>query len=125
MSIGENMRQAREECGYSLKQVEERTGINNGNLSRYERNLNFPSIECCIKLAYVYGITIDELIGRNGIAQITVHSSPASQLSKDEKKLLDNFRTMRPDLQAMILKMSDTFTQTPESIEGTSQKKKA
>lgn len=64
MTLGESMRFLREEKGYSLKDVEQNTGINNGNLSRYERNLNFPSIELCIKLADLYEVTLDELVGR-------------------------------------------------------------
>lgn len=89
---GENMKYYREEKGLSLKQVENLTGVNNGNLSRYERNLNFPSIEICDKLSTLYGVSIDELIGKN--------DSPKSKkteklsLSFEEEKLLNTFKNL-------------------------------
>ena len=91
MTIGENMRMWREERGFSLKEVETRTGINNGNLSRYERDLNFPSIELCIKLADLYSITLDELTGRadnfvslNEQSQDSIHLSSVNQKSSED-----------------------------------------
>ncbi len=116
MNIGEHMRFLREENGYSLKKVEMLTGIDNGNLSRYERNLNIPNIELCIKLAKLYNVSLDELVGEN---EDYIHSSlspTVPELSREEKKLLDNFRAMRPDLQAVCLNMSKTLLQTPNSI---------
>ncbi len=116
MNIGEHMRFLREENGYSLKKVEMLTGIDNGNLSRYERNLNIPNIELCIKLAKLYNVSLDELVGENEDYIHRSLSPSAPELSSDEKKLLDNFRAMRPDLQAVCLNMSKTLLQTPNSI---------
>ena len=75
MNIGEHMRFLREEKGYSLKKVEMLTGIDNGNLSRYERNLNIPNIEFCMQLAKLYGVSLDAL-------------------SDDEQKLLNLYQRM-------------------------------
>jgi transcriptional regulator with XRE-family HTH domain len=43
------------------------TGIKQQNISRWENNKAIPSIENCEILADFYGITIDELIGRDEI----------------------------------------------------------
>lgn len=94
MNIGEHMRFLREENGYSLKKVETLTGINNGNLSRYERNLNIPNIELCIKLAKLYNVSLDELVGEN---EDYIHSSlspTVSALTDEERQLLDLFSRM-------------------------------
>ncbi len=70
------------------------TGIDNGNLSRYERNLNIPNIEFCMQLAKLYGVSLDELVGQD-IECITVQSSPAvPALSDDEQKLLNLYQRM-------------------------------
>ena len=40
------------------------TGIPQTTISSWERGANVPNILDCIKLADFYGITIDELVGR-------------------------------------------------------------
>lgn len=49
----------------TLKQVEADTGISNSNLSRWESGKVLPNIDFCVILADYYGITLDELIGRD------------------------------------------------------------
>jgi transcriptional regulator with XRE-family HTH domain len=61
---GEALKENRTIRGYTLKDIEKATGINNGNISRWERGEVIPNIDFCVKLADFYGITVDELIGR-------------------------------------------------------------
>ena len=49
----------------TLIEVEQATGISNANLSRWESGKVVPSIAFCEQLADYYGITLDELVGRN------------------------------------------------------------
>lgn len=63
-NIGETFKQIRLERGITLREIENATGINNGNLSRWEQGKVLPNIEFCIKLADFYGISLDELVGR-------------------------------------------------------------
>ena len=46
-------------------QLAKNTGISQQNISRWEREEKAPSIIFCIKLADYYGITLDELVGRD------------------------------------------------------------
>ncbi len=63
-NYGEILKEQRLARGLTLKEVEKGTGINNGNLSRWECGKVLPSIYFCEILADFYGITVDELIGR-------------------------------------------------------------
>ena len=65
MSIGEELKNHRLQRDLSLCELAEKTGISNQNLSRWERDLVIPGIDFCVKLADFYGISIDELIGRD------------------------------------------------------------
>ena len=65
MNYGEAIKENRLIRGITLKELEKATGINNGNISRWERNEVIPSIDACTKLADFYEISIDELIGRD------------------------------------------------------------
>ncbi len=64
MSIGEELKSHRIANNLSLLELEKLTGISNQNLSRWERDLVLPNIEFCIQLANFYGISLDELVGR-------------------------------------------------------------
>ena len=48
----------------SLRDVEKDTGISSTNLSRWENGKVLPNIDFCVILADYYGISLDELIGR-------------------------------------------------------------
>lgn len=122
--FGDNMRYLRKENGLSLKQVEEKTGIDDGNLSRYERNLNVPSIELCIKLANLYMVSLDELIGRTDELRAYNMPSNSPPLSPEEQRLLNNYHGMRPDLKRAFLDLSETWGNS-ETASETANKKKA
>lgn len=113
--IGESLRACREECGYSLLLVEKETGVNNGNLSRYERNLNVPGIDLCIKLADFYGVSLDMLVGR------PFSAANRKGLSHDAQILLEYFESMRPDLQREFLQFASSWANTQT---GATRKKK-
>ena len=63
-NIGDELKTQRIISKKSLRQVEKDTGISIASLSRWENGIVSPSIEFCIKLADYYGITLDELVGR-------------------------------------------------------------
>lgn len=64
-NYGEELKYQRLSRNKSLREVEQDTGISNVNLSRWENGKVLPNIDFCVKLADYYGITLDELIGRD------------------------------------------------------------
>lgn len=62
---GDYLKYHREQNGISQRKLEKQTGIKQQNISRWENNEAIPSIENCEKLADFYGITLDELVGRD------------------------------------------------------------
>lgn len=65
MNFGEELKFQRTKRNKTLKEVERDTGISNSNLSRWESGKVLPNISFCVMLADYYGITLDELIGRD------------------------------------------------------------
>lgn len=63
-NYGEELKFQRTKRNKTLLQVEHDTGISNSNLSRWECGKVTPGIDACVILADYYGITLDELIGR-------------------------------------------------------------
>lgn len=65
INYGQALKYQREINKKTLLQVEKDTGISNANLSRWENNKILPNIDFCVQLADYYGITLDELVGRD------------------------------------------------------------
>ena len=64
-NYGKEFKYQRESSGYSQRDLAKLTGIKQQNISRWENNQAIPSIENCEILADFYGITLDELVGRD------------------------------------------------------------
>lgn len=64
MDYGENFKYYREEKGLSQRELAKKTGISQQAFSCWERNERTPNMDDCIILANFYGISLDELVGR-------------------------------------------------------------
>lgn len=65
MNYGEALKFQRESYGISMAELAKKIGTSHQNISRWEAGKVLPNIDFCVKLAKFYGITIDELIGRD------------------------------------------------------------
>lgn len=63
--IGKELKYHREANGYTQSDLAKATGISQQKISYIESGKHSPSIDLCIKLADFYGITVDELVGRD------------------------------------------------------------
>lgn len=70
IKFGEALREQRELNGLSQNKLARLTGIKQQNISRWEKEEKVPNIIFCAQLADFYGISIDELIGREYENQI-------------------------------------------------------
>ncbi len=64
MNIAESIKYQREINGLSQVEVANGTGISQPKISYFENGKHLPLIDDCIKLADFYGISLDELVGR-------------------------------------------------------------
>lgn len=65
-TFGDKLKQARNDAGYSMQQIEDILGIKKNTLSRYENGKREPDIETIGKLADFYEVSLDWLIGTKG-----------------------------------------------------------
>ena len=65
LNYGEAFKYQREINGYSQNEVAKKTGLKQQMISHWEANKSLPNIDFCVTLADFYGITVDELIGRD------------------------------------------------------------
>lgn len=62
---GKAIKSARLESGFTQVKVSKETGIPQNTISWIEKDKGLANIYQCVKLAECYGISLDELIGRN------------------------------------------------------------
>ena len=63
MEFGQRFKEARKQCGLSQKQVAEKLGIEQSNVSDWENNVSRPVDENLIALGRLYNETLETLLG--------------------------------------------------------------
>jgi len=107
LTLGERLRQARENVELSQVQVKEKTGINNKTLSNYENGVSDPDPTTLKVLADLYGVSADWLIsGKESNFKNPIFNSLTEedrelfdQIMKDKKLrlLFDNVKKLPPE----------------------------
>ena len=65
MNYAEALKYHREKNGYTQSALARETGLKQQMISWWEAGKGLPNIDFCVQLAEFYGITLDELVGRN------------------------------------------------------------
>lgn len=65
MNFNECLKYERELCGYTQKQLAEFLEITPRSYQRYESGEREPNINTLIKIANLFNISLDKLVGRN------------------------------------------------------------
>lgn len=67
MNIGEQLAYQRKKHNLTQAELSEKLSMSQQVISNYERNITSPPIEFLQQLAYLYSISLDELVGCQGI----------------------------------------------------------
>lgn len=87
------LKECRIRAGLSQKEVALSLGIKGPSVSLWESGENFPSVENLIKLADLYHVTVDELLGRVTEKEARVMDG----LQLDERQILTLYRQLTDD----------------------------
>lgn len=102
--LGKALKQTREFCGLTLRQVEEATGVSNAYLSQLENGkINKPSANVLYKLSQIYGVSIEKFLEAAGIirgdgskSSFLLYPVPDAELTPTEQeKLMEYLRFLR------------------------------
>ena len=59
MSLGERIRQLRQQRGWSQAQLSKKLNIHQKQISGYERSIHVPSVELLIRMAELFNVSLD------------------------------------------------------------------
>lgn len=99
-SLGERLTAARAERGWSLREVERRTGVQNAHLSQIEKGvIERPAPNVLWALAEVYELDLRELMRMSGHVQAATKGTPGSVVGAALRALGE----MSPGQQEQVL----------------------
>ncbi len=85
MNIGDRIKQKRNEKSLTLSDLSEMTKINAGTLTKYEKNINKPSVENLIAISQNLEISLNWLI---------IGKEELSDLSREELNILKKYKLL-------------------------------
>ena len=98
LNIGEKIIQLRKQANLSQSELAKKIGASRTIVGNYERNTNTPSIEILIKIAKVFNVSVDYLIGEGQLSsydkEVLKRIEDIEQLDEDTRNklffLIDN-----------------------------------
>jgi transcriptional regulator with XRE-family HTH domain len=107
MKIGSVIEQLRSDRGWTLDELADKAGTTKSNLSRIEKNSQWPKPELLDALSQALGVKVYQLFAMAESVKLPVDPL---QLNRDENQLLSAFKAMEPDQQVAYLDMAKVLT---------------
>ena len=64
--LAKRLKELRKKAGWSQQKLAEKAGLSYNTITKIEQSVaTMPTIQTMIKIADAFGITLDELVGRN------------------------------------------------------------
>lgn len=99
LNIGSKITELRKLKGWSQAELAEAVNASRDIIGKYERNDNLPSIEMALKLAQVFDVSVDFLLGQGKNAAF----------DKETLKRLEDIENLDPDTKETLYTIIDTF----------------
>lgn len=98
------IKELREEHRLTQKELAEKIGVAQSNISRWEKEEMEPAAGFVIKLADYFAVSADYLLGRtDDLGNIVVQSGSDFATSPAEQRLVLDFRRLPPDTQSYVI----------------------
>ena len=107
------LKECREIRGLSQKEVAATLKVSAPSVSNWESEKTRPTHDNLEKLADLYGVSVDYLLGRDAPAEVQKEKPvPKDELSDDERELLRLFRQLNAEAQARLLDTADDMVRS-------------
>lgn len=101
--LAERLRKERLRCGISQKMVSLKIGFSQSNVSEWEHGTKKPTLQTLLKLAEMYGVTTDYLLGKEETPiRLTEKTSSYTEATPFEKQLIAAYRDL-PEAEQRVV----------------------
>lgn len=101
LNIGEKITQLRKQQSLSQSELANKVGASRTIIGNYERNANMPSIDMLLKLAKVFNVSVDFLIGEGQL----------SSYDKEVLKRIDDIENLDKETKDKLFFLIDNVIQ--------------
>lgn len=106
MSLGKRLKAERAKKGWSQIYVSEKVGITNTVLSNYERDYRDPDTETLKKIAELYDVSVDYLLGRTDNKEHE-DSNQTQVISTKDQRIIDKFMKLSDKDKAILIELME------------------
>lgn len=99
LDIGSKIIELRKRQGWSQGELAKAIGASRDIIGKYERNENSPSVEMALKIAKVFDVPVDYLLGEGKHAAY----------DKETIKRLEDIQVLDNDTRTVLFNIIDTF----------------
>ena len=92
--LGQRICELRTALGWSQVELAKRLGVAKQTVSNWENENIQPSIEMLVRLAKLFGVTADYMLGLESIPRLNVEGLPA-EIIAHISQLIEDFRAMQ------------------------------
>jgi len=92
-TLGKRIAYHRKRLGMTQEQLAQRVGVSAQAVSKWENNLSCPDITILPELASIFGISVDELLGRTPPKEERIHE--AEVIKPEEKEHILDYTSVR------------------------------
>ncbi len=97
-SFGKNLLKYRKLCDYTQQEVADLLNLNRTTYTKYETGVSEPSYDILKKIAAIYGVDINSILGEENFKPKVEDSHiKINNLSMDEKELVGIYRILSGD----------------------------
>ncbi len=94
MSFGQRLKELREQNNMTRDELGKRLGMSYSTIAKYETNNRFPDQDTLVKLAGVFGVSIDHLLGNDIPADLPETVAPY---------LADGLKELTPEARKEVM----------------------
>lgn len=94
MTLGKRIMQHRKRLGMTQEQLADRVGVSAQAVSKWENDLSCPDISLLPQLAEIFGISVDELLGKKSSGSAVKAAEPVEASSKRGKSFHMEWKPM-------------------------------
>jgi transcriptional regulator with XRE-family HTH domain len=113
--FNERLKQLRTENNYTQQELADLTGLSKPTISRFEGNKKTPSRESVTKIAKVFNVTTDYLLGLSEYRELDQEES--SEVRKEMNILTEKIEKLSEERQKFLIDMMKAIVDTGSASE--------
>lgn len=103
LNISQVIKTLRTEHKLTQKQLAEKIGSSAKNIWAYENGFSNPPLEACVKLANIFGVSIDYLVGRECNTEIAINNDKKELLAFYEKLSQSEQKVIKETVRQIVI----------------------